>query len=137
MDPDEESYFNTDDDDDEIMPVLSASVFQKTAGGTLKRKRPRGSSLPIRNLRSPFTAPPRQAPLGSLVDYDDGDDPSDKIVPIAQAQDAASTSAGSPSQPLSSGPQRSPRASKQISITLTPHEEEDEEDIKMECLEAL
>lgn len=139
MEAEEEDYFNTDDDEDEILPVLTASVFQKAAQGSLKRKRPRGSSTPIRQLRSPFALAPRGPPLGSLVDYDDGDDPVDKTLPLGQTQDTASTSAlGSPAlQASSSGQkpaQQSLRASKQISITLTPHVEEDEEDSLLESL---
>ncbi|KAK7696144.1 hypothetical protein QCA50_000795 [Cerrena zonata] len=137
MEAEEEDYFNTDDDDDEILPVLSASVFQKAAPNSLKRKRPRGSSLPIRQLRSPFAAPPRGPPLGVLVDYEDGDDPAEKNVTIGPHPDTASTSAlgPAPSQASANKPaQQSPRASKQISITLTPHEEEDEEDTLLETL---
>ncbi|CAL1700107.1 unnamed protein product [Somion occarium] len=133
MEAEEEDYFNTDDDEDEILPVLSTSVFPKAAPNTLKRKRPRGSSLPLPQRPPPFARTP---PLRSLVDYDDADEPTraeaDKAAGGVQGQ--LPTSPSSPSQARMSSPRISQQASKPISISLTPGE--DQEDFLLESLVA-
>ncbi|KAH9948743.1 component of IIS longevity pathway SMK-1-domain-containing protein [Amylocystis lapponica] len=70
LEAEEEDYFNADDDDDEILPVVSTPPPR---GHTLKRKRARGLGIPVRSVR-PYAALPRTPALGSLVDYDEGDD---------------------------------------------------------------
>lgn len=79
----EEDYFNADDEEDEILPVLNSPSLPRTTGHVpvgihnnntaLRRKRTRPSGIPIRPpSRQPLA--PRTPPLGSLVDYDDSDD---------------------------------------------------------------
>lgn len=72
LEAEEESYFNTDDDDEEKAPINIANAFPKTNNPTLKRKR--AVSVPLRSQqqqRPPHVLVPS---LGSLVDYDDGED---------------------------------------------------------------
>ncbi|KAL4242339.1 Serine/threonine-protein phosphatase 4 regulatory subunit 3-like protein [Abortiporus biennis] len=72
----ENDYFNADDDEDEIVPVLTFSRTTPTAQGSpnpigsLKRKRAKASGIPIR--RPPIQRSPQ--PLGTLLDYDDEGD---------------------------------------------------------------
>jgi protein phosphatase 4 regulatory subunit 3 len=80
LEAEEEDWFNADDDDEEPFGV---SVFngQKNA---LKRKRPRGTSVPpIRpQQQSPLIRTPA---LGSLLEYDDGDD----VAPTGTEEEAS------------------------------------------------
>lgn len=80
MEAEEEDYFNADDDEDEILPVLTtAQAFPRAGANALKRKRARGSSIPQRPKSSLLGAitsvrSPSIPPLGGLVDYGDDDD---------------------------------------------------------------
>ncbi|OBZ70243.1 hypothetical protein A0H81_09778 [Grifola frondosa] len=71
LEVEEEDYFNTDDDEEDVLPIISTPP----KGHTLKRKRRSIPGIPIRPpLRPPYGNFPRTPPLGSLVDYDEGDD---------------------------------------------------------------
>ncbi|KAH9939250.1 component of IIS longevity pathway SMK-1-domain-containing protein [Epithele typhae] len=70
LDTAEEDYFNADDDEE----VNTSTPPRGMHNGRL-RKRPRGSAIPVRAGPKPFNALSRGTPpLGSLVDYGDGDD---------------------------------------------------------------
>ncbi|KAI0686780.1 component of IIS longevity pathway SMK-1-domain-containing protein [Cytidiella melzeri] len=70
LEAEEESYFNTDDDEEEV-PINLSNAFPKSNNPTLKRKR--ALSGPLRPLVQ--RPPPVIIPsLGSLVDYDDGEE---------------------------------------------------------------
>ena len=71
LEVEEESYFNADDDDDDDVPV-NLSNFPKTNSPSLKRKR--ALSVPIRSQMQRPPMPVVIPSLGSLVDYDDGED---------------------------------------------------------------
>ncbi|THH31907.1 hypothetical protein EUX98_g2284 [Antrodiella citrinella] len=108
MEVEEEDYFNAEDDDDEIVPVLTFSPgFPRGAGSLpLKRKRPRSSSLTQQQQQqrpsksslmgavpSTRTTTP---PLGGLVDYGDDDD-------VGSASPVESTRPSSPKSPMPPG----------------------------------
>lgn len=109
----EESYFNGDDDDEPI----GVGLFPGNGkGGMLKRKRARGSSVPPMR---PQQALARAPALGSLLDYDEGDD-------LDTTEDRPPTpSAGMPISPRI--------AHRQISIGQ-PQPDEDPEDALLESL---
>ena len=73
LDTAEEDYFNQDDDDEEHIPIVSTPPPRGMLTG--KRKRPpRNTGIPVRAPpKPPFNGIPRTPPLGSLVDYGDGD----------------------------------------------------------------
>ncbi|TBU63354.1 component of IIS longevity pathway SMK-1-domain-containing protein [Dichomitus squalens] len=71
LDTAEEDYFNQDDDEDERIPIVSTPPPMLTG----KRKRPaRNTGIPVRAPpKPPFNGIARTPPLGSLVDYGEGD----------------------------------------------------------------
>ncbi|OSD04439.1 DUF625-domain-containing protein [Trametes coccinea BRFM310] len=74
LDTAEEDYFNADDDEEETIPIVSTPPPRGhlLAG---KRKRPMRTGIPVRSPKQFNGAGiPRTPPLGSLVDYDEGDD---------------------------------------------------------------
>jgi protein phosphatase-4 regulatory subunit 3 len=80
MEAEEENYFNTDDDDTDIIPPIASPIFPRGQApspplNSLKRKRRTG--LNISTAFRPTLTPPRTPPIGSLVDYDDDDDDDD------------------------------------------------------------
>ncbi|KAI9057414.1 DUF625-domain-containing protein [Trametes sanguinea] len=134
LDTAEEDYFNADDDEEETIPIVSTPPPRGhlLAG---KRKRPMRTGIPVRSPK-PFNGAgiPRTPPLGSLVDYDEGDD--------AGAENAAPSSPSlsgrmSPvpggfipvgTAPPSDAPPASPRMShRQVSVKspLSPEEDGD------------
>lgn len=158
MEVEEEDYFNADDDDDEILPVLTAAqAFPRVGAGTppLKRKRPRSSSLtqqqqqqrPTKSslmgaITSVRATPPITPPLGGLVDYGDDDD-------LGGVSPVEGTTPSSPKSPMppglmpgSPGMPPSPRLShRQIPSkppapvsSSVPQPPEDEEDILLESI---
>lgn len=106
LEVEEEDYFNADDDEDEILPVLGSPSLPRTTGSPgpaanpPRRKRSRGSGIPIRPSRPPLSS--RTPPLGSLVDYEDNDDLGG-ISPIEEP----STMTGPPTSASSGAPTRS------------------------------
>ncbi|KAI0080632.1 DUF625-domain-containing protein [Panus rudis PR-1116 ss-1] len=135
LDTEEEDYFNADDDDDEIVPVSIA--FPKSPQlqqNTLKRKR-RPSNLPIRQQPPPIA---RAAPLGSLVDYDDGDEGPDTI--LEADKNKLSSMSPQPGSPMPQGTrQRSQDRQYQAvskSVSSPAEETEDAEDSVLEALVA-
>ncbi|KAI0340888.1 DUF625-domain-containing protein [Trametopsis cervina] len=71
LEVEEESYFNTDDDEEDV-PINLSNAFPKSNNPSLKRKR----ALSIPSRQPPQRPPPSVIipTLGSLVDYDDGED---------------------------------------------------------------
>lgn len=129
LEAEEEDYFNADDDEDE---PFGASIFPGNGKNTLKRKRARSSSIPpMRPQQSPLA---RTAALGSLLDYDDGDDlsgPSAEDEPFNAAL-ASGPPAPSPQQDIPASPRI---AHRMISIGKpTPDVPEDPEDSLLESL---
>ena len=68
----EEDYFNSQDDEDEAIPIVSTPPPR---GGivTGKRKRPRTGLPVLARSQKPFNGTRTPPPLGSLVDYGDDD----------------------------------------------------------------
>ncbi|KAI0774738.1 DUF625-domain-containing protein [Trametes elegans] len=139
LDTAEEDYFNADDDEDEAIPIVSTPP-PRSALGPGKRKRPLRTGIPIRASPKQFNGgPPRTLPLGSLVDYDEGDDVAPENTQPAANSPAtpgrASPIPGGfiPVGPVSSGgytpsdaPPASPRlAHRQVTVKapLTPEED--------------
>ncbi|KAI0650842.1 DUF625-domain-containing protein [Trametes meyenii] len=142
LDTAEEDYFNADDDDEEPIPIVSTPPPRghPLAG---KRKRPMRTGIPMRSSPKPqqFNAgSPRTPPLGSLVDYDEGDD--------AGGENGSPPSPGPPSgraspvpggfipvscYPHSDAPPASPRMSHRLVSVKSPLSPEEDGDI----LEAL
>lgn len=136
LEAEEEDWFNADDDEEE---PFTATLFPSNGKqqNALKRKRPRGASIPPLRLHQqpqPQSQPMRATPLGSLVgDYDDGEEANVN----ASAEDAAApqgTAAGPVAAP--SGVPASPRIQhRQIAIGKpTPDVPEDPEDTLLESL---
>ena len=70
LETEEEDYFNGEDDEEE---QFGANLFPGSGKNALKRKRPRGASVPpLRPQQTPLL---RTTALGGLLDYDDGDEP--------------------------------------------------------------
>jgi protein phosphatase 4 regulatory subunit 3 len=125
LEAEEESYFNTDDEEDEV-PISVSSVFPKAI-------RKRALSTPMRPhiQRPPAVIIPS---LGSLVDYDDGED----IGGSEAVEDAASFSptriSGSPGPreiPANPRPTNGPMMTGK-STDVVPHD--DPEDSLLESL---
>ncbi|TFK66581.1 DUF625-domain-containing protein [Pluteus cervinus] len=133
VDAEEESYFNTDDDeeDDTNIPSISQPWTRTGAAGspTMRRKRRMFTSSTTKPFRSPLKSP--QAPLGALLDYgeeDDDYDPSLQTVPSQGPPQTPSPTLSPKSPHLNTIPPLSPKlAHRQLSI-LPKHEEEDEDD---------
>lgn len=89
LEAEEENYFNLGDDEDEAPPHIVSTPPPR--GNTLKRKRMRGTGIPVRSMRSPFVNAPPTPPLGGLVDYDDGDEAGTTV----SAADTTTTSSSS------------------------------------------
>ncbi|KIK67617.1 hypothetical protein GYMLUDRAFT_36354 [Collybiopsis luxurians FD-317 M1] len=138
LEAEEEDYFNADDDDDDFVPSIShawargngASSPIATSNG-LKRKRRMALAnvLTTKGSRSHPPTPPRSPLLGSLVDYDDDDEP--VSIDITGHPSASSTSL-SPSSPKSSYRQM-PSPPNQP-LKRLPSVEEEEEDNMLEAL---
>ncbi|KAI0371515.1 DUF625-domain-containing protein [Pilatotrama ljubarskyi] len=130
LDTSEEDYFNADDDEEESIPIVSTPPPRGHLM-TGKRKRPIRTGIPVRSSPKQFNGgSPRTPPLGSLVDYDEGDD--------ASTENAAPSSPGRASPapggfiPVglspSDAPPASPRMShRQVSVKspLSPEEDGD------------
>ncbi|KAF9534111.1 component of IIS longevity pathway SMK-1-domain-containing protein [Crepidotus variabilis] len=146
LDPEEEDYFNGDEDEPEILPSISQQNWLRVSGTTsplmanntaLKRKRRTVVGAATKGYRPPLKAPQ----LSSLVDYDEDDDenqalPESQITPIALSRRSASSP--SPEPPSSPNPStRSPSPTSLLPSTGPPPKraakDEDEED----SLEAL
>ncbi|KAH9854932.1 DUF625-domain-containing protein [Lenzites betulinus] len=127
LDTAEEDYFNADDDDDDPIqpiPIVSTPPPRGVHPGRRRRPVPR-QGIPTRASPKTFNgAPLRTPPLGSLVDYDEGDEggpsspgrtspiPGGFIpVPVAQQQQL---------QPSSDAPPASPRMSHRLVAVKTP-----------------
>ncbi|KAH9899446.1 DUF625-domain-containing protein [Cubamyces lactineus] len=135
LDTAEEDYFNADEDEEESVPIVSTPPPRGhlTTG---RRKRPVRTGIPVRSSPKQFNGgSPRTLPLGSLVDYDEGDE--------AGTENGAPASPGAPGRgsPVPGGfiptgfspspsdaPPASPRiAHRQVSVKspLTPEEDGD------------
>ncbi|KAI0677650.1 DUF625-domain-containing protein [Trametes maxima] len=142
LDTAEEDYFNADDEEEEPIPIVSTPPPRghPLAG---KRKRPMRTGIPIRSSPKPqqFTlGVPRTPPLGSLVDYDEGDDASGEIgspPSPGPASGRVSPIPGGfisvPCYPHSDAPPASPRMSHRLVSAKSPLSPEEDGDI----LEAL
>ncbi|THG97475.1 hypothetical protein EW026_g4525 [Hermanssonia centrifuga] len=73
LEAEEEDYFNAPDEEEDSVQIINSSAFPKV-GNSFKRKRVRGA-------------------LGSLVDYDDGEEP---ITVFSAAEDSQGPSTSSP-----------------------------------------
>ncbi|KAI0092094.1 component of IIS longevity pathway SMK-1-domain-containing protein [Irpex rosettiformis] len=136
LEAEEESYFNTDDDEDDA-PV-NLSNFPKLNNPSLKRKR--ALSVP---MRSQIQRPPMPVvipSLGSLVDYDDGEDlggfEAAEDPPLAIPHDTSQRIQGSPGPEVPATPKliNRPITSNNPSSTLPPLGTEDPEDSLLESL---
>ncbi|KAI0638595.1 DUF625-domain-containing protein [Trametes polyzona] len=71
LDAAEEDYFNADDDEEESIPIVSTPPPR----GLGKRRRPLRTGIPVRSSPKQFNGAAQRTPtLGSLVDYDEGDE---------------------------------------------------------------
>ncbi|EMD40366.1 hypothetical protein CERSUDRAFT_110962 [Gelatoporia subvermispora B] len=135
LEAEEEDYFNGDDDVEEPFPNLPVLSSSPPRGG-VKRKRARATGLPIRPARQPpFAGIPRAPALGSLVDYDDGDD----ATPGSPIDDSSSptrspSSIYFPKSPTSDVPSSPRIAHRQIPQKTSPAAPRDEEDDLLESL---
>ncbi len=136
LDTAEEDYFNADDDDDdEPIPIVSTPP-PRGLGKRIRRSTGR-TSIPIRSSPKQFNgAPQRMPPLGSLVDYDEGDDAAvENTAPLVPGRDYFVTvGPPTPSPSPSDAPPASPRMShRQVVGVKSPLSPEEDSDI-MEAL---
>ncbi|TFK55367.1 DUF625-domain-containing protein [Heliocybe sulcata] len=146
----EESYFNTDDEEEG--PTLLTSPFPRAQStpstpppGGLKRKRLRSGAggNALRPVRPPNPTPGSRSPspLGSLLDYDEEDEPANGAMEASTSQLARTSSLTSPmmSKPVSEDtvPPSPTLSHRQIpSEFLKSMEEEDETTRQLEALVA-
>ncbi|OJT09072.1 hypothetical protein TRAPUB_15 [Trametes pubescens] len=135
LDTAEEDYFNADDDDDEPIPIVSTPP-PRGLGKRIRRSTGR-TSIPIRSSPKQFNgAPQRMPPLGSLVDYDEGDDAAvENTAPLVPGRDYfVAVGPPTPSPSPSDAPPASPRMShRQVVGVKSPLSPEEDSDI-MEAL---
>lgn len=130
LEAEEESYFNTDDDDDDV-PINLSNAFPKTNNPSLKRKR--ALSVPSRSqIQRPM--PVVIPSLGSLVDYDDGEDlggfEAAEDPPLSIPHDSSQRIQGSPGPEVPASPKLTNRpitGSKppESLLTIAPDDPED------------
>ena len=116
----EEDYFNADDDeDDHIIPSISAPL-NRGAGvlhaNALKRKRRVAISGPSRNYRPPIVSASLRAtspPLASLVDYEDDEDDLTGLGGSGGEEDSAAPMRGTP-------PSQKPQSLRSIELPSSP-----------------
>ncbi|KAJ3985763.1 component of IIS longevity pathway SMK-1-domain-containing protein [Lentinula detonsa] len=142
LEAEEEDYFNGDDDDDDFVPAISHSWSRGNGASSpipnsngLKRKR----RMAVAGAQSNKVTRPNHLPLrpqhfGSLVDYEDDEEP----VSIDITEDPSASSSRSPNVPPSS-PKPSNRQISSPSNGFPPKrlasvEEEEEEDNMLEAL---
>ncbi|KAI8982774.1 DUF625-domain-containing protein [Trametes punicea] len=83
LDTAEEDYFNADDDEEESIPIVSTPPPRGPLNAG-RRRRPMRTGIPVRSSPKPFNGgSPRTPPLGSLVDYDEGDDATENGPPLS------------------------------------------------------
>ncbi|KAI0355408.1 DUF625-domain-containing protein [Trametes cingulata] len=129
LDTSEEDYFNADDDEEESIPIVSTPPPRGHLAG--KRKRPMRTGIPVRSSPKQFNGgSPRTPPLGSLVDYDEGDDASSENVAPSSPGRASPIPGGfiPVGYSASDAPPASPRMShRQVSVKspLSPEEDGD------------
>ncbi|KAI0940290.1 hypothetical protein AcV5_001437 [Taiwanofungus camphoratus] len=137
LEVEEEDYFNADDDEDEILPVLSSPPPR---GNSLKRKRPRSTGLSMRMPRPPFGASSPQPGLGALVAYDDGDDlggtsaPEENTDPSSSTTTNRNVSISGGYFPATEVPSSPRIAHRPIPSKSTPSRPSDEQDDLLETL---
>ncbi|CDO73840.1 hypothetical protein BN946_scf185015.g169 [Trametes cinnabarina] len=134
LDTAEEDYFNADDDEEESIPIVSTPPPRGHLAG--KRKRPIRTGIPVRSPKQFNGAGvPRTPPLGSLVDYDEGDDVgAENLAPSSPSLSGRMSPIPGgfipvgANNPLSDAPPASPRMShRQVSVKspLSPEEDGD------------
>ncbi|EPQ58973.1 DUF625-domain-containing protein [Gloeophyllum trabeum ATCC 11539] len=142
LEAEEESYFNTDDDEEEM--TLLTSPFPRAQStpppGGIRRKRLRGGPA-MRPVRPPNPTPLRSPSpaLGSLLDYEDEDEPPNGSMEASTSQLPSSSPKPSPiSQPFSGDevPPSPTLSHRQIPAKVFKPMEEDEDETDRE-LEAL
>ncbi|KAG6841834.1 hypothetical protein C0991_006241 [Blastosporella zonata] len=135
LDAEEESYFNADDDEEDLIPVVSPSwpKAPPLAASHTQLKRKRRSS--IGGSTKGYRPPLRTPVLGSLVDYGDDDEDNDtrdrKPLPVTNdgQRQAQPGSSRSPSPEIPASPKL---AHRQVPLALPPKRangDDDEEDL--------
>jgi len=136
LEAEEEDYFNADDEEEPFpnLPVLSSSPPR----GGVKRKRARATGLPMRPVRPPYASIPRTPVLGTLVDYDDGDDAVSGSPDDATASPNRSPSSNyfptTSSAPTPDVPSSPRLVHRQIPQKAAPSSPQDEQDDLLESL---
>lgn len=134
LEAEEESYFNTDDDGDEDDVSINLSNAFPRINSSLKRKRALSGSVRSQVQRPPPVVIPS---LGSLVDYDDGEDlggfgdVKDTIPSLPHISTRISGSPGPQEMPTSQRPAQRLRTDTK---PLEPVSPEDPEDTLLESL---
>ncbi|KAJ3997780.1 component of IIS longevity pathway SMK-1-domain-containing protein [Lentinula boryana] len=143
LEAEEEDYFNGDDDDDDFVPAISHSWSRGNGASSpipnsngLKRKRRMAvAGAQSNKVTRPNNLPLRPQHFGSLVDYEDDEEP----VSIDITEDPSASSSRSPNVPPSS-PKLTNRQISSPSNGFPPkrlasvEEEEEEEDNMLEAL---